>query len=387
MQSITCHKCGTSVASLSNFCTECGNSLKCRECKTYLKNGDKFCAECGTEINYKDTNNKGHNTFSFYKKGDEVSYDVSLSDEVGKEGIKSLVESIAQSNTPRTIDIRAVEDDRRIFLDQVPKVNSDDFTNSDTESTSEENNIYSDTSDDQYPHIDDLLRKRNCSEMEWILLFAFIESDYGQTTFTKEQVRDAYLDKRKNESRAKNFSNNWNGIHKSYLSTASEGIFRFEFEKQKIVSDFALGKTNGILKGAYEKSKSSSVKKEPNEKSNNTPIKSSKTSKQISLQEFDILKNAEKPSLQEMYNNFKPNSNKKIFGLIAYYICELNNSENFTAGNIDYAYRILKIPRKNNLIQLVNNEKNRTQWFEGIEAGVWTLNRLGRVQLEEMFQV
>lgn len=390
MQSIVCNNCGTSVPNAANFCTECGNTLKCKECKTLFNKGDRFCGECGAEVKAKNSGNAAPNTFSFHRKGDEISYDVGLSNEVGKEGIKSLIESIAQSNLPPTIDINSVEIERRRLINHTspsniegaPEVENPSYK----EPAAQQVDINPEQAEIKYPHIDDLLHKRKYTEMEWILVFAFIESGYGQRTFTKEQVREAYLGKRKNPSRVNNFSGNWSGVHKVYLDTASDGVFRIDFEKHKTVSDFVLGKVNGILKGVYENSKPSATKKGNNEKLENTAAaKPAKSSKQITLEDFDVVKNPARPSLQELFDKFKPSGNKDVFGFIAYYICSLNKSEHFTAGNIDFAYRILKLPRKNHLIQLVNNVKNETQWFDGVDSGVWKLTRLSTVQLEQMF--
>lgn len=392
MQSIVCNNCGTSVPNTANFCNECGNTLKCKECKTLLNKGDKFCGECGAELKTKNSGSVAPNTFSFHRKGDEISYDVGLSNEVGKEGIKSLIESIAQSNLPLPIDINTVEIEKRRLINHIPPSNTDDVPAFENQSHDEPASQKVDPNLGQveikYPHIDDLLHKRKYSEMEWVLVFTFIESGYGNNTITREQVREAYLGKRKNESRVKNFTGNWNGVHKTFLDTASDGVFRIEFEKHQLVSDFVLGKINGIIKGAYENKKPSAAKKGATEQlEGTTAAKPSKSSKQITLEDFDVVKNATRPSLQETFDKFKPSGNKDVFGFIAYYICSLNRSENFTAGNIDFAYRILKLTRKNHLIQLVNNVKNETQWFEGIDSGVWKLTRLGTVQLEEMFSL
>jgi len=392
MQFIVCNNCGTSVPDTANFCGECGNTLKCKECKAPLNKGDKFCRECGAEVKARTPSNSTPNTFSFHRKGDEIRYDVGLSNEVGKEGIKSLIESIAQTNIPRTIDIQTIEEDRKRLANNSGPVNAENIPPLEKPTPQKPDSERTDASSEHtetiYPHIDDLLHKRKYSEMEWILVFAFIESGYGQHTFTKEQVRNAYLGKRKNKSRVNNFSGNWNGLHKTYLDTASDGVFRIEFEKHQLVSDFVLGKVNGIIKGAYENSKPSAAKKGTKEKSESaTPSKPSKSSKQIALEDFDVIKNTTKPSLQEIYEKIRPSSNKDVFGLIAYYICSFNKAENFTAGNIDYAYRILKLTRKNHLVQLINNVKNETQWFEGTNSGVWKLTRLGEVELEAMFRL
>ncbi|WP_184548360.1 zinc ribbon domain-containing protein [Mucilaginibacter sp. FT3.2] len=392
MELLVCNNCESSVLNSSNFCNQCGGRLKCKECKSALEKGAKFCGECGTEINAVVASNGQPNTFHYYKKGDEIRCDVGLSNEVGKEGLKSLIENITQNSYPHTFDVSPINNGANQIEHQLPIEEAKNLESknevSEEKSFVNLNSVNQDKKLIKYLHIDDLLHKRKLSEMEWILIFAFYEGGYGAKTFTYDQVRSAYLNKRKNDSRNRNFSGNWTGLRKTFFDTASEGVFRIEFDKVDIVSDFVLGTASGIIKGAYENSKSPTSKKVTKEKpATATVVKASKSSKQIVLEDFDVVKSEKKPSLQEVFDKFKPSSNKDVFGLIAYYICELSKTETFTAGNIDYAYRILKLTRKNSLVQLINNVKNETQWFEGIESGKWKLSRLGSVALEEMFRL
>ena len=372
----------------SKFCNQCGIRLKCKKCDSLLNKNDKFCGECGAEVVETKTT-QAPNTVSFHKKGDEIKYEVGLSNEVGKEGIKSLIESITQTSYHPIIDLPLNNEVKGIDIKTSEQEDEDTKTPFVASGSKEEiiAEQAGDNSEINYPHIDDLLFKRKYTEIEWILVFAFYEGKYGEATFTYELVRNAYLGKRKNNSRVKNFSQNWNGLRKTYFDTVSEGVFKIEYDKLQMVSDFIKGNAQGIIKGVYEGSKSSHSSKVKEKPEGATSGKGQRTVKQISTEDFDVVGNSEKPSLKDVYEKFKPENNKEIFGMIAYYICVLNNEERFSAGNIDFAYRLLKINRKNNLIQLVNNVKNETRWFDGIESGVWKLTRLGTVELESLYQI
>ncbi len=91
-------------------------------------------------------------------------------------------------------------------------------------------------------------------------------------------------------------------IHKTYLDTASDGVFRIEYEKHQLVSDFVLGKVNGIIKGVYENSRPKAAKKGTKENADSaTAPKPAKSSKQITLEDFNVVKTDTKPSLQEIF--------------------------------------------------------------------------------------
>ena len=49
-----CPNCGSKNTSDSQFCMECGSTLKnskiCPNCGTVAQSGDMFCAECGTKL-------------------------------------------------------------------------------------------------------------------------------------------------------------------------------------------------------------------------------------------------------------------------------------------------------------------------------------------------
>lgn len=387
MSSIICNSCQTPSAIGAKFCFECGSTLNCKKCHSPLVKGAKFCAECGEDLRKSATSTNQANTLSYHKKGDEVRCDVSVSDEVGKEGFKTLVQSLAQGGNPQHYVLTTSDKDNEDIVYKLEN-ESTKVQNKKEPETIEVSSQHPTTAEIKthinYPHIDDLLRRKKFTEMEWLLIFAFYESGNGINSFTKEQIKDAYLNKRKNESRVKNFSGNWNGLRKIFFNTVSEDVFTIEYAKLNQVSDLIEGKIQNITAGAYENKKSPRDKKVKNEKTDSTS-KPSVPAKQIAFEEFDVIKNDIKPSLQDFYAQHKPNNNKLIFGMIAFYITTYNKSEFFTAGNIDYAYKILKITRKNNLIQLINNTKNETLWFEGISSGSWKLNRFGEVELEKLF--
>ncbi|MCO6148965.1 zinc ribbon domain-containing protein [Flavobacterium sp. NRK1] len=387
MKEINCFKCSTSILSTATFCHECGNKVKC-QCGTFIVEGAKFCSECGMNLSV-NLNESGlnRNTLSYRRKGDDIVCEVNVSDEVGKQGFQTLIQSIT---APQSYQLSIPQNDVKDIDYQIDddSKNFDKYQGGVTEPLASKSKNQQDTAITTYPHIEDILSKRsNLSEMEWVLIFCFYQSNYGKDTLDKEEVKSAYFSKRKSVSRSKNFSTNWNGVKKAFLTTISEGVYRIEFDKLEEVSDFVLGKKSGLFKGAYEgsktKKKNNDVEKKSTGKSKS--LRSVKSTKQIQLEEVDVIKTSSKPSLHDFYISKQPKSNREIFGLVAYYICVYNKQESFTVGNVDYVYRILKLGRKNNLIQQINNVKNETQWFEGQGSGIWKLTRLGEVELEKLF--
>ncbi|OJV52813.1 MAG: hypothetical protein BGO31_03385 [Bacteroidetes bacterium 43-16] len=386
METINCFNCHHPVDLNAKFCKDCGQRLKCKECQSLLASDSKFCGECGTAVI--DKNHPGSvniNSIHFKRTGNDVEYAVNLSDEVGKEGIKAIVESITSSSTGRMIaptNGNNIENANFITLEP----NNSDSVSVEEEVAPKVEVSHSDLKSSEkpeYPHINDLLRKRDkCTEPEWVLIFAFYESNFGNDTFTIEKVRDAYYEKRKNESRRKNFHKNFNICHSNFFAVVNETNFKFEYSKLDIVSDFILGTRVNL----FSKGSKPNIKSAAKSSSNKEKTTTSKAAKDIASEEFDIFHDKNKPSLEDFYNKHQPNSNRDIFGLLSYYICVYNKTETFTAGNIDYAYRVLKLDRKNSLIQIVNNVKNDTLWFDGLTSGVWKLTRKGKVDLEAMFK-
>lgn len=386
METISCSNCEGSIRIDASFCNHCGVKVKCKECQSPIMKGDKFCSNCGVELNSSSANGQTHrNTVSYYKNNEETRCEVSLSDDVAKDGIQSLIENIVGIPNRLRLANNGNNSEQYITLDDTQaEIVQSTPTNSSPNLT--QDGQFIENINQEYEHIDDLIRKNNFGEQEWILIFAFYESGFGKDYFKYDEVRIAYLNKRKSDSRSKNFGRNWNIVCRSYFKTITDGVFCFDNNKLSAIQNLVLGNNSGIVfKATGETKKATKPKGQSQDKS--TSRKAPKSIKNIQHEEFDTIKSGNKPSLEEFYSTYQPQTNQDVFGLIAYYMLHFCNLENFNAGNIDYAFRVLKLPRKTNLVQAIRNAKSESLWFDGPSPSVWCLNRKGIVDLETKFNL
>ncbi|RCS59261.1 hypothetical protein [Parvibium lacunae] len=123
-------------------------------------------------------------------------------------------------------------------------------------------------------------------------------------------------------------------------------------------------------------------KKAPIKKTTSTK----KSAAKISIERFDIHGNGDIPSLADYIEEKKPgNGNGNIIAVIGHYITEKLNQESFSVGQIEYAYKMLKIKRPNHLRQIMTNEKNNRDLFEPNteDSSKWQLTRSGEIFVSE----
>ncbi|QMU28444.1 hypothetical protein [Adhaeribacter radiodurans] len=237
-----------------------------------------------------------------------------------------------------------------------------------------------------YPHLNDLEIKLDCKENEWLLLFAFYNSNYGANTFTRDIVWQLYKDKRKTETRFKNLGTNWRSLFKKYLATVKENEFRFTTAGlQKVKSLLRLNDDTGEN---YTPRKNVSSGNTRSNSIRSIPVSRKVIANSIVPNEFDVYKNEYKEGLESFFRRKNPGSgNPNRIITIAYYITKVNHQEYFTEGNIDYAYRILNLGGKPaHLKQIIINLKNERLWFQKIIDNTttgWKLTRQGEIYVEE----
>lgn len=107
-----------------------------------------------------------------------------------------------------------------------------------------------------------------------------------------------------------------------------------------------------------------------------------KTAPKVSIERFDIHGNDSTPSLQQFMDEKKPGAkNGNLIVVIGYYLTELLGSDNFTLGQIEYAYKMLSLKRPGHLRQIMINEKNERDLFEidADDKNQWHLTRSGEI--------
>jgi hypothetical protein len=315
------------------------------------------------------------NTFRLHETTTDRTIEATFSDDVAKDLAGTLRDAAAAgrmkaiaSNIPPPNNINGVNE--KVDFAEAEVVNNEDEISKNKaiykEASAAATNLESPVT---YLHIDDLLHRRSLTEIEWILVFAFYESEFGRKTFTLDKVKNAYLSKRKNNSRLKNFSRNWGGLLKTYFRTASEGVYQIEYDKISITSDFVMGKATGIIKGAFEKSnktKSTTAKKTKEENSSTPMVKPSKpsiskTPKRLSNINFEP---TGKESLKDFFAKYTPANDHERNLLFTHYLQNILEISEITFDHIYSCYDLLDLRVSENLPQTIRNTASKTGWVD-----------------------
>ena len=171
------------------------------------------------------------------------------------------------------------------------------------------------------------------------------------------------------------------------------GVLPFEYEGPYELLDAIVEKISNInlsinLEGLSQKKKNKvtpSKRNDGNNKKQNdskkNPPKKAQSAK-ISAEKFDIYGNDDGvPKLKEFFDSKQPGaSNAEKIVVIGYYITELMGEEKFTDGQIEFAFKMLKLKRPTHLRQIITNAKNDKDWFDKIEDSLdWQLTRGGEI--------
>jgi hypothetical protein len=118
-----------------------------------------------------------------------------------------------------------------------------------------------------------------------------------------------------------------------------------------------------------------------NDKKKKAKSKSSKGAPKVSPERFEIHGDNGIPPLKDFFESKNPGkANRDIIAVIGYYVTEVLGSETFSEGQIEYAYRMLSLPRPGHVRQIIINAKNQKDYFEQSEEGAnWKLTRTGEI--------
>ncbi|WP_345200253.1 zinc ribbon domain-containing protein [Chryseobacterium ginsengisoli] len=376
---ITCFSCDFTLDKQYKFCPSCGTNVKCKNCDTLLVKGAKFCFNCGTSI-YEENKiivNENINTIKFKETKEEREYEVRFTNETASQ-VTSVVAGMIPNNSKifksNITDSNLVEYE---FVDEVKDDSneSENVISFNSDESGEINNpLPVDVSEKgfSFPHINDLaIKYTNFSEREWILIYAFYESGFGKNQFTRDGVYQSYKDARYTVIRRKNFAGNWTKLFKENFSTVKDNNL--------ILTSIGIENAKKLLTNHSEK-----LSKPTNKVKSNVQNKTSKSVAQqsIKLEEFDMYV---KDGLESLINKVNPNSTKEYILCIGYYINHILKKEYFSDGNIDFAFKSLKLPKRpTGLRQVIKNIKYRDFWVEIVESQYWKLSRKGELEFEKM---
>lgn len=377
-----CISCNEQLVPNAVFCHSCGSQQKCKSCQTLIVKNAKHCIECGVSLSKtSESSDKAINTIKFNQTVDSRSYEIAFTDNVGA-GVVEVIRNMTDHQPQLKLNGPKNGRQENNSGDKLHQIG--EAVHAEVEDEEREEKV---NSDSNVPHIIDVENTLECSEQHWILVYAFFISEQGKTTFTKDAVLKAYKDKRETPSRIANFSNKWKSLFKVFVKTVKTDEFKFTDKGVETI----LGLISGEIKSDAAKT---SLRKKNTEKKAAKETSSSKKvgktpPKAVKAEEFDLYKTAKKPSLADFFKerNVDDNTAHRIL-FIAYYItnvCELNS---FSEGNIEFAYKVLKLNKRPlHLYQTILNIKLRRLWFDQDEStGKWKLARTGEVYFEENFR-
>jgi hypothetical protein len=386
MSSIICPSCNSSISEAAIFCQQCGTKVRCKSCGKVIAKNAKFCSDCGTSVsNGVDSDEK--NTFEYHRKKDEVFCKVSLTNEVGKDSIQGLIQGLTN---PTGFKNNSVYKPLKGNSDNLNNNNDQDFEDVDEVEidSHEETNVLEESN---FPHINDVEMNVNCSEAEWLLIYAFYESDSAKKTFTKKAVFDRYMEKRKTESRVKNFASNWKSLFKNYFSTFNENEIKFKQEHLSFIKDLVLGKEKGNTRNISKKRKSSKTIGKDNEPEPNGSTKAHKPkvtkSSSIAYNLVPDLNLHPKKieSLADFFSRYKAKNTADTILLIVYYLQKKISEQNIGVDKIYTCYKELGIA-----VPIINkafeNIKRRNGYLNSSDLGNVTITLAGENHLEHKLE-
>lgn len=120
----------------------------------------------------------------------------------------------------------------------------------------------------------------------------------------------------------------------------------------------------------------------PTENPGKPEKKTKKGAPKVTAERFDIHGGGDAPSLKAFFEEKKPGrANGDQIAVIGYYITELLGNKTFSEGQIEYAYKMLKLSRPGHLHQVMINNKNEKDYYEQTDelGGNWSLTRTGEI--------
>ena len=387
MKSNKCPSCKNSISEKAIFCGKCGVQLKCISCKHQISLQHRYCEECGTEIGGTNKKSVASNIFEFEETKENRSIKASFTD----TAVKDMSQTLGSFLTTRSIGIsqKSIIDEKSINSNRDEEIIDIESLDDTSIEIDDSGHSLIKNRNTGLPNLKNIVYKRlPNSESEWMLIYACYSTNFELAPVTPETLKDFYESTgRKTDSTRRNFQTNLNSL-------VNQGFIEFINDDEFVVTDDGFDKAREILSRTSgskpKKTKIGTKKKKTNsENKKTTNVKASKSSsrapaKSIVQEKFNA--HHKDKSLKDFFNEKMPgNSSYNRILVIGYYINFILKSPSFSDGNIDYAYRTLKLSnRPKHLRQTITNIKNNYAQIEDADKdGNWRLTRNGEIFVEE----
>jgi hypothetical protein len=216
------------------------------------------------------------------------------------------------------------------------------------------------------------------SEVEWICVYSFYASKYGQAPFKDSDIKELYeSSKRRNDSRMRNFSGNFGKV-------VSNGWIRVLNDEEYITTKRGNDEVFRIIKGISEDASNTSEK--------NHSIKAKKGKSKVAAKSSHSLVttlNLNPPtgkSLKEFFAEFVSKSFFEKNLLFIYYVERVLHVEAIGINHIYTCYKHVGEKVPGNLYQSIVDTKNQKGWIESKEINNLRITIAGENYVEHDFK-
>ena len=359
---IACSSCSKPLPATGFFCGGCLTQLKCKSCSSLLEADNIGCTNCGTAKDVKAETNKttqNVNTFRLHETLNDRTIEATFSDVVGKDLAGILRDTSANRQKPLALNGMLKQDQESQQVTEAEIINND--SNEEIKETVTKQPVSAKTP--EYPILKAVAMKNLPSnETEWIVVYAFYASKFGEDMFSRQAIIDKYVESnRKNRERIKSLT--------AYITVAVKGRYINPLENGFAILDKGVEKAKEIIartSGSAPKSKKSQKTKSEDAKEDtgkNTKKASgaSKNLKRITSLNFEP---AGKVSLKDFLNKYSPKSDNERNLLFIHYLQTVLEVKEITFNHLYSCYDVLELRISENLSQTTRNTASRTGWIE-----------------------
>ncbi|RYC52693.1 hypothetical protein DN53_00295 [Flagellimonas olearia] len=355
------------------------------DCKEFLELDDSYCQACGSEIKIKNTSSAINKI-----RYDGKIFEAEFTDTVGKDVTetfgKIFMENQRSKNEKLVVGSSGINSDNDVeTVDIEAEVLNNTEQSKETSSNTKGSNVK------------DLFREKDGKlALLETRIKASDKTDYGmRLTYLTVLYHKAIGIDTVDKSKILDLLKYCGVYYSSYRKAFAKAKAHFIVDSGKVeFRPAGLEKASKILEEVFNDNVKGKwglgdlVITSKNTTSSKSTTDSGKTSKPsskiIQAEKFDA--HNKKKTLKELFDEKKPGkSTTDRIVTIGYYLNYILKQTGFTDGNIDYAYRVLKLDKRpRHLRQVITNIKNENALIEVGDADKsWRLSRNGEIYVEE----
>lgn len=368
-----CIYCDNQLPDKGFFCPNCFKPIKCKHCRETLIKDAKICVFCGEGIGQK-SSATNLNNIEFTETETERSFKASFTDTVGQ----SISESFGMILSSKI-------GHRKSLPTALPNLSeTEQFSNSIAPNIEIINNpaqnVKTETEQISIPTLKDVkIRDLAKTEIDWLLVSAYIATDSGKKEFTRNDIINLYKETgRYDVNRSKGMSQCFKNALKALFIKSTNNINYILLEKGK---NKALEIYNGkSTSKTVKKSSSRTSSAISNEDGDNRPeiTKAKRTKSNNSIGFIDLkLSHPEQKSLNDFFEAKKPTTqNECVLVAMKWYI-DNKKVEEVSLEEINYLLSIAsKTPAA--LAQVLGNMVGSSfRWVTKGTLGKYHLSSIG----------